>query len=224
MPPFVVGQQQGKQLARQQPGTQVQVRAPQQTQTRRVGSNAPNIQVRTRQPMMQRPAQPPRPMQPGGLGQQPPANVGVEKCISPDCGNRVTRKVDAMFIENGEGPYCRDCWSHLWVNHPWANVPDGPGCRMGVRFNPHELEGIQKLIMDTITQVGQQTGRFATPEQLDVVLSNIKKSMVCPTCHTNIPFTLDNTDFKIAGVNSPWPQGMPLPWMHQPGLAPQVRG
>lgn len=143
-----------------------------------------------------------------GLGQ----DVAVQRCIK--CNKGVVPHVDAMMTEEGEGPFCKPCWTHVWVTHTYANLPEGPQCQMGIRFNRGEWrainDGIDKLVMDWS---GQQT--FPPPAVVDGYLTNIKKSKVCPQCHKNIVFTLALDDFKIPGVNVAWPADRPLPWQMQ---------
>jgi len=95
---------------------------------------------------------------------------------------------------------------------------------MGVRFEGPEWRNIQQTIHDTIRDVGMATRRLPTEAEMNVVLESIKKSYVCPSCNTNIVFTLESSYFKVAGVTPgvPWPANTPMPWMQiQQQMQPQ---
>jgi hypothetical protein len=145
-----------------------------------------------------------------GMAGNTPVQAGTAACLS--CGTKVTPRVDALTKENGEGPFCPNCWAQTWISHKYRGIDGGPPCSMGVRFKDSEWRQIQTQILGTMRDVGARTGRFPTPGEMDVVLGQFKFSQVCTTCKGNIAYALDSNDLKIAGINQPWPAGRPVPW------------
>lgn len=201
-------------VSRPAPGTQgvrgmptgIRVRKPE------MGPAAPTAQANMLTQQRVAAAQQVQQMQQQGLAGNAPVQASAGACIS--CGTPVTPKVDRLFTRDGKGPFCPNCWAHAWIPHKFRNIDNGPACNMGVRFTDPEWRAIQTAILDTMKIVGGRTGRFPTPQEMDVILGEFKFSQVCATCKGDIAYALDSNDIKIAGVTpgKPWPQDRPVPW------------
>lgn len=149
-----------------------------------------------------------------GGGNTMRGNGGQFKCKQDGCNAMMMPGIDDMYGTGSDGPYCKEHWADMWVEHPMYNRPNMPMCKVGVRWTEQEWGAIQKLVADTVQDFLSPVDKEGRPranwqpryprveEMNQLFEKSWKRSVDCPFCKAHVSFSITCDDLSIPGVNA----------------------